>query len=249
MINSEKHNIWRRTASSGVEATGLTLAQNSVPCELAAVIASCALGHSVPESVYQIVEHNDRILVATWDISQLIARQRSVGSVEDLGWTDGLALDNRTYLESLLRRFHVYNASLSVPLAAVAVVVTRPATLAPVSWFYCTETALTGVDSSMSIGALAALSWHAIAVALIDANGCEVRLAAKLDARHLGRALVGAVDTWRSMAGVEATLGAELYQRARRSEKVAEQDDETGATTPDDQHARLLKGHITYMTC
>jgi hypothetical protein len=41
----------------------------------------------------------------------------------------------------------------------------------------------------MTIGALATLSWHAVTVALIDANGCEVRLVATLDARLL------AIDT------------------------------------------------------
>jgi hypothetical protein len=116
---------------------------------------------------------------------------------------DGLALDNRTYLKSLRRRFHICNASLSILLAAVAVVMTRPATLAPVSWLYGTETALTGVDSSMSISALAALSWHAVTVTLIDANGCEIRLVAKLEARFLAIdtvielfALVAGGDFW-----------------------------------------------------
>jgi hypothetical protein len=53
-------------ASSGVEVTGLTLALNSaVLSQLAAVIVSNTLGHSMSQNVYRIADHDDRVFDIT----------------------------------------------------------------------------------------------------------------------------------------------------------------------------------------
>jgi hypothetical protein len=166
-------------------------------------------------------------------MSPKVLRARTIG-FEDMKGTDRLALANWTYLEIISAAPKSLHSTLPILLAAVAVILTRPAGLAPVAGLDGAEAGTTAVDATASFCTVAASSRYAIALALCSADGSRYG---------------GPVDTQRAMAGVEAALVAVFDVVAVGAIEGTVLDVETRAATLNRQQPARISSYMvsTYM--